>query len=149
MSSNLCADYHSLSRLTVVSAFARIPLFCLLCQPFCFDSFVEPLIVVDSGCNSIGVQHRAYKQNRSFRKSLLRKFRKSNQPASRRRDKPIWLAKLATNRVPRVLQWDCSLRDSLQGIRGTCLTCPNEPASIPFRVGYLIFLGRSRSSTAN
>jgi len=58
VSSNLCADCHSLSRQTVVSAFARIPLFCLFCQPFCFHPHIEPLIIVDSGCNSKGVQHR-------------------------------------------------------------------------------------------
>ena len=37
VSSNLCADCRSLSRQTVVSAFASLSRFYFSCQPFCFS----------------------------------------------------------------------------------------------------------------
>ena len=137
VSSNLCADCLSLSLQTVVSAFASLSRFCFSCQPFCFHSIIEPLIIVDSGCNSkSSTSGDLAKTGRPA--TLVRKLRKINQSSFRRienRPSQFWLAKHATNRLHRVLQWDCSLRDSLQGYRGTCLTSPNEPASIPSRVG--------------
>jgi len=60
--------------------------------------------------------------------------------------KPIWLASPRTNLDTRVLQWGCSLWDSLQGTGATCLASPYEPASI-FPLGRATCTPR-RSSTA-
>ncbi len=82
VSSNLCADLFSL--FAFASAFyrrSRLSQFTVsfaFRQPFCFYSLAEPLIIVDSGCNSAS-KHSEDSQRSAPVKSLLRKLRKNNQ----------------------------------------------------------------------
>jgi hypothetical protein len=68
-----CAQRHSLSRPTVFSAFPRLLENSSLCQPLCFHPHIEPLIIVDSGCNSKS-EPKSDRRIGHSGKSLLRKF---------------------------------------------------------------------------
>jgi hypothetical protein len=103
--------------------------FCLLVNSFVFtliSSRTSSLITVETRrANS-----RIDGQSRVLKNRCCANFERSTSAESKNGPSQFWLARRTTNRGPWVLQWDCSLRDSLQGIRGTCLTCPNEPASL-------------------
>jgi hypothetical protein len=122
-------------RLSDSSSFAPFPVY----RVFVFLSTLKFWFFFSSRSSSLiavatrRTQPEVADKYRSALGGYCAKFERSTSKCSSQ----FWLANSTKNRGARVLQWDCSLRDSLQGIRGTCLTCPNEPASCLTRLATL------------
>ena len=143
----MCADCLSLSLQTVVSAFASLSRFCFSCQPFCFHSIIEPLIIVDSGCNSkSSTSGDLAKTGRPA--TLVRKLRKINQSSIRRIEKrpsQFWLTK---NRFFGSCNGIVLCGIPYRGRGALASPHPTNRLLFPLGLGYPIELGCSRSSTA-
>jgi len=116
-------------------------LFRLSVNPFVFSLLFgfmfEPLINIDSGCNSKARQKAQIlgTDESAAGKSLLRinlKERPANWPKPAFGSSQNWLARTS----PRVLQWYVLCGIPYRGTGATCLTLPYEPASLPNRVSY-------------
>jgi hypothetical protein len=121
--------------------------FCLLVNSFVFtliSSRTSSLITVETRrANS-----RIDGQSRVLKNRCCANFERSTSAESKNGPSQFWLARHATHRGPWVLQWDCSLRDSLQGIRALASPVPTNRLLCPLRAGCPIEPGHSRSSTA-
>ena len=111
---------------------------------------LEPLINIDSGCNSKARQEAQTQgtDESATGKSLLRinlKERPANWPKPASGSSQNWLARTS----PRVLQWYVLCGIPYRGTGATCLTLPYEPASFPQSGELPRNPGHSRSSTAH
>jgi hypothetical protein len=121
----LVRKLHSLSCLTVFSAFPSLPENSSFCQTLCFHPHIEPLIIVDSGCNSKS-EPKSDRRTGILENRCCANFERSTSPTIEGGPSQFWLTKTCVS-------GSCNGMFSAgfpTGERGTCLASPNEPASL-------------------